>query len=285
MRNMAFIIALASLTSACVIQNDNMNSVLWMQTAAEYRGNNINLYQSAISQLGNAVKHKNITAALEQASLYNCIAGIPCKNETMSTLPTSVVLDIDETVLDNSIYQARLIRDKTQWNKETWDKWIESKQATPIPGAIEFIKAAKKQSITIIYITNRRCSKRVGNTDTCPQKKDTIANLLKAGFPAMTAKDRLLLQNEEPGWDQSEKRKRRKFISRQYRIAMLIGDDLGDLAPNVKKISIDKRYKVVNKHKLLYGKYWFQLTNPTYGSWMKPFNEMNKADFLNIGEE
>ena len=283
MHKLILLILAVSLTTACARQNDNLNAVLWMQTAAEYRGNSLNVYHSATNRLAQAVKQHDITAAIEQAEMYNCqlATACPALADDKNLIP-AVVLDIDETVLDNSIYQARLVRDSGEWNAETWDRWVAAQQASAIPGAVDFIKAAKEHGMAIVYITNRRCQARIGHASPCPQRQDTLDNMKKLGFPDIEKPDLMLLRNQKPDWDQSEKKKRREYVARTYRIAMLIGDDLGDLAPDVKTIGIEARFEFVDRHALLYGNYWFQLGNPTYGSWTKPFAGKDKFDFLEV---
>tara|TARA_R110002073_G_scaffold11861_1_gene53260 strand:- start:37456 stop:38400 length:945 start_codon:yes stop_codon:yes gene_type:complete len=270
------------LSNIAVSPNDNMNAVLWMQTAAEYRGNSLVIYQSAAGKLSHVIAAKDHTASIEQGEMAGCVPGHPCANAKFKKMPSAIVLDIDETVLDNSAYQARLIRDNAQWDANTWDEWIASREAGAIPGAVDFIRAVKESGAAVVYITNRNCSVRSKNAgaDPCPQREDTLENMKALGFPSLSGKDLLLLQNQRPEWGASEKRARREYVAKSYRIAMLIGDDLGDLAPDVKSLSIDSRFDAVNKYRDLYGVYWFQLANPTYGSWMNPFKGKDKRDFL-----
>lgn len=272
--------AASKMDSATPHQNDNMNAVLWMQTAAEYHGNSLVVYQSAAAKLVQVIAATDRTAAVEQGEMEQCIPGHACPGAAMQKMPAAIVLDIDETVLDNSAYQARLIRDNSEWNAATWEAWVASRKAAAIPGAVEFIKAVKAAGAAVVYITNRSCMPRDNEKDPCPQRQDTLENMQALGFPPLAGEDLMLLQNQRPEWSASEKRARREYVAESYRIAMLIGDDLGDLAPDVKNLSIDKRLGEVEKYRDLYGTYWFQLANPTYGSWTNPFRGKNKRDFL-----
>lgn len=50
---------------------------------------------------------------------------------------------------------------------------------------------------------------------------------------------------------------------------MLFGDDLGDFLPGVKNnITPQERDRLVREHKNNWGRMWFMLSNPTYGSWL-----------------
>src|SRR3546814_16662525 len=54
-----------------------------------------------------------------------------------ASLKPAVIMDIDETVLDNSPYQARLIRDQAQYSDPTWDLWVAEKKAKAVPGVVD----------------------------------------------------------------------------------------------------------------------------------------------------
>ena len=99
------------------------------------------------------------------------------------------------------------------------------------------------------------------------QEAGTIENLAKVGVSGVLPEDILLL-GEEDGWS-SEKKSRREYVSKKYRIVMLFGDDLGDFLPGVKSgITPEERDRLVGEHNNNWGKKWFMLPNPTYGSWI-----------------
>ena len=259
-----------------------MNALLWLQTAAEYQGNSQGVFANAAQQLQLLKSSSQLTGDLNQANKFGCAAGLPCQALADAALIPAVVLDVDETVLDNSPYQARLIVRKLNFDPATWDEWLNERAARAVPGSVAFINAAKFEGIAVIYITNRQCSARANADDTCPQKADTIANLANAGFPALSDNDLLILRGERPEWNESEKRSRREYVASQYRIMMLMGDDLGDLASDVKQQSIAERAEFVSANASLYGTHWFQLTNPTYGSWTRAFGGITKPTFLRV---
>lgn len=234
--------------------HNNLNSTLWVQSSAEYRANSLQTYNTAINNLEVTAKNATGTAAIEQTNRY-------------TSLPPAVILDIDETVLNNSKYLTKIILETEEYNSETWDQWVSVEQATAVPGAVNFIKYAESIGIEVIYITNRVCKKRENNKDTCPQKSDTIDNLEKVGIRDVSPAN-ILLQREKQGWS-SEKESRRKLLAEKYRIIMLFGDDLGDFLPNVKKnITPEQRARLVTEHAEKWGSVWYILSNPTYGSWL-----------------
>ena len=255
----------ATVTESKSVTNNNFNSTLWVQTSSEYKANSLQAYNSAEISIENAKNDKTWTAILEQGENY-------------SNLPVAIILDIDETVLDNSQFQAQVVIDNTEFNPEAWDKWVAMKSAPAIPGAVEFINRMKGKGVEVIYITNRECKPRAGSANICPQEQDTIDNLVKVGINSVSA-DNLLLKNEQPKWT-SEKKSRRVEVAKKYRVVMLFGDDLGDFLPNVKKhITSQERDKLVYKYINNWGRKWFTIVNPTYGSWLRILDDP-KSNYL-----
>lgn len=227
-------------------------AVLWVQTAAENRAGAIQSYAAAERMLDAALADASWTAALEQTEEYE-------------KLPPAVILDVDETVLDNSPFNARLVRENRSFDPVIWADWVGREAAEPIPAAREFIQTATDKGIAVFYITNRACPRHRAEGD-CPQETATIRNLERCGFPSVNP-DRMLLKNEHPDWG-SEKAPRRKVVAETHRILMLIGDDLGDFIPGVRKgITPERRRELVDTYRDRWGKQWFVLSNPVYGSW------------------
>jgi 5'-nucleotidase (lipoprotein e(P4) family) len=252
-------IVMLLLVGCATTANNNFNSTLWIQTASEYKADSLQTYRSASSNVWDAINDKEWTAALEQSGDY-------------STLPVAIILDIDGTVLDNSNYQANLLKDNSEYDPITWDHWISLRQAIAVPGAVDFINEVQKQGVCIVYITNRECKKREDSELPCPQEDDTIENLKRVGIKIVNP-DNVLLKHEVRNWD-SEKKNRRELISKRYRIIMLFGDDLSDFLPNVESnITLYERDELVNVHNKKWGKMWFILSNPIYGSWNKVLQE------------
>lgn len=241
--------------TGCTTTQSNLNSTLWIQTSSEYKAHAIETYNSAKKSLQQALKDKKWTATLEQ------------QNKSYASLPPAIIVDIDETVLDNSPYAAQLLKDGTSYTYRTWDEWVMLKSAKSVPGSVDFINHAKNLGIEIIYITNRNCQPRPNDNAICPQKRDTIANLLQIGIKDIQETN-VLLQDEKPEWT-SEKKSRREAIALKYRILMLFGNDLGDFLPYVRThITPEKRDALVQTYATYWGEKWFMLSAPTYGSWM-----------------
>ena len=114
--------------------NPDLNSVLWVQTAAEYQAGCDQAYNSALLNVGAAIADNRWTGAIEQTNDFY-------------ELPPAVIFDIDETVLDNSPYQAQLALDDSGYQLDTWDQWVQMQSAKGITGAVDFIHYIQDQGI------------------------------------------------------------------------------------------------------------------------------------------
>ncbi len=238
-----------------VDRREMLMAVLWMQRAAEFRISTMQVYRDATAKLPIALASGSGggTAAAEQENLPG-----------YEKLPPAVVLDIDETVLDNSRYQAWRLKTGNEFEPASWGAWIRLAQAPAIPGAVEFTRAAVQQGYRVLYISNRDC-KQVRPAP-CADKASTIENLKRAGLPLQDDDD-VLFRGEKEGWYGKEAR--RLEVAGKYRIAMLLGDDLRDLMPTVvvddlRKPGGDARNE---RHLAKLGTSRFLIPNPAYGSW------------------
>ena len=227
--------------------DDNLNAVLWVQTSAEYRAATETVYRAAADKLDVALKQKNWDALVPDE-----------RGNAATGLAPAVVMDVDETVLDNSPYQARLVRDGKQYDEITWDAWVAEKKAKPLPGVVDFAKAASAKGVTILYLSNRAEHLQAA----------TIANLRAVGMPVKDDSVFLGLGTFVEGCEQngSEKNCRRKLAGQKYRVLMQFGDQLGDFVQIVANTP-DGRSQLLEQYHDWFGERWWMLPNPTYGSW------------------
>ncbi len=234
-------------TAATVAADDNLNAVLWVQRSVEYRATAETVYRAASDHLDAALKDPDWDAL------------VPDERATPARgLPPAVVMDLDETVLDNSPYQARLIREGKEYNEATWDAWVREEKAQAVPGVIEFARAAQARGIALIYISNR------AEHLIAP----TLANLRALGLPVKDDSVFLGLGTFVADCEQegSEKLCRRQLAGRSYRVLMQFGDQLGDFA-QILANTPEARAELQNRHRSWFGQRWWMLPNPTYGSW------------------
>lgn len=211
-----------------------LNATLWMQSSAEYRAAALQTYASA---------RRALDAALADP------AG--------SALPPAIILDLDETALDNTPYAARSIRKgKTFLFDDDWETWVAESAAEAVPGATEFLVYAKSRGVTPFYITSRGTEEQAA----------TRANLVRLGFPLGTGEETLLVRGARPEWNTFDKSPRREFVSARYRVLLFLGDDLNDFTAANGKSAAD-REAIVDGAAALWGTRWFVVPNPMYGSW------------------
>ena len=239
-----FVFILAALLAACQAYRvppsyESLNAVLWMQRAAEYRSLCLQAYAAAGRSLDAALDDLDWTAALEQGNNFGALA-------------PAVVLDIDETVLDNSPYEAGLIGRDEGHDPERWNTWCRSGEATAIPGALEFCAYARKRGVAVIYISNREENLR----------EATARNLREVGFPVEDSRGLLLRQ------DTRDKTARRQKIAGRHRILLLVGDNAADFAGSFYKAEEAKRLELVQHYKDYWGTRWIVIPNLAYGDWL-----------------
>ncbi|MCB0806245.1 MAG: 5'-nucleotidase, lipoprotein e(P4) family [Bacteroidales bacterium] len=170
--------------------------------------------------------------------------------------PKAVIMDIDETVLDNSPYEAKCILDSVSY-PTAWDKWMYKADAKPVPGALAFVKFVEEMGMQVYYVSNRKDKYR----------KETLQNLKDMKFP-FASDDHLLLKT-----DQSSKRERWDQVLQKNMVILMIGDNLNDFSEVFEKKTVDGRFEVTDSLKSEFGKRFIVLPNAMYGEWENAFYE------------
>lgn len=229
--------------------DDNLNAVLWLQRSVEYRAISETVFRAATERLDAALADPSWDALVpaERSAAGNAAA-----------LPPAVILDIDETVLDNSAYQARLVVDGTEFADPAWDAWVEERRAVAVPGAVAFTRAAAAKGVTVFYISNRSAA----------LTEATLANLRSEGLPVQHEDVFLGLGMQVPGCEQagSGKTCRRQAVGRSHRVLMQFGDQLGDFV-QVTANTPQQHAARHGEYREWFGDRWWMLPNPTYGAW------------------
>lgn len=247
---------------------EQLHAVLWTQQAAEYRALVAQVYRLATERLATAMQPG--TAAVEQFGMD------PAR---LASLPTAVVVDLDETILDNSYYQARLVREGREYDEPGWQAWIQEAAATLLPGAREYLDAATLAGHRVFYLTNRRCLPLASEPrQPCAAKAATQRNLVALGLPGAADPDHLLLRGERPEWSGNDKSVRRAWLAQRFRIVAIAGDDLRDFAD---RPVFDGRREQLEP---LFGTRWFLLPNAMYGSWERALAEPACAGVADAAE-
>lgn len=207
-------------------------ATLYMQQAAEYQALCLQAYEIGRVRLDKLVESYN------------------------NDKKPAIVVDIDETVLDNSPFTARSIIENTDYPKY-WDEWCNKSEAKPIAGALEFLNYAAEKGIETFYISNRKIH----------LTEATLKNLQKYDFPFADSAHLLLRTNT------SNKEARRNQVRQTHEILLFFGDNLGDFSPAFDDKSTKERHAMVQQMKNKFGERFIVLPNPTYGAWMNAMKE------------
>ena len=212
-----------------------VGGTLYMQKAAEYRSLAYQAFNLARLRLDADLDKKNVKK-------------LPKAERSM---PRAIVVDIDETILDNSPAQAYSIANNAPFNLKDWYAWGEMRKAKAIPGAVAFLNYAVSKGARIFYVSNR---------DEV-QKQATIDNLKSVGLTDV-GNDNVILRAGE-----SSKEARRTSIAKTHRIVMLMGDNLDDFSNVFEKKPIAERFAETDKARENFGRNFIVLPNAMYGTW------------------
>jgi 5'-nucleotidase (lipoprotein e(P4) family) len=170
-------------------QDQLILSVLWFQKSPEMQAMFYQCYNNATKSLTDMLK------------------------KSVDKRPKAVVMDIDETILDNSPVEAYQVLKNVIFSDSVWNRWTDKAVAEPLPGALEFILFAESQGVDVFYVTNRSSATAYNST---------LSNLKDKGFPFADSLHLILKTSS------SSKEERRQAIASRYEILLFIGDNLGD---------------------------------------------------------
>jgi 5'-nucleotidase (lipoprotein e(P4) family) len=214
-------------------QDQLILATLWYQRSAEMRA----LYYQCYRNAGMA------------------LAGNMARSD--KTKPVAVVMDIDETVLDNSPFEGWQVLEGRAFNDQEWERWVKLSEAEALPGAVAFTQYADSLGVEVFYVSNRTFS----------EAYPTLANLNEKGFADADMSHLLLKENT------SSKIPRREMIEKDYEILLLRGDNLADMSGRYDNRGSDLGFVAVDAEKDLFGTRYIILPNPMYGTWL---NELMK---------
>jgi 5'-nucleotidase (lipoprotein e(P4) family) len=208
---------------AAVLKND----VHWVRTAAEHRAVFVQTYRMATARL------RELAAGRQPGSW-------------------AVILDADETVLDNSEYQRRIMERGERYDVRTWNAWVREAAADSLPGAAAFIRTVRELGGRVAIVTNR-------DEEVCEPTRRNLQGL-------SIVVDVVLCQ--APG----ESGKNGRFTAVQQGTApstlpaldvvMWVGDNIQDFPGQTQQLrgAAPAAFDA-------FGRSWFLVPNPMYGSW------------------
>jgi 5'-nucleotidase (lipoprotein e(P4) family) len=167
----------------------------------------------------------------------------------------AVVLDVDETALDNSVYQLERAAYELPFDSESWNAWVRRGQAPAVPGVVEFVAAVRAAGGSVAWITNRDDVVR----------EATRRNLAAVGL--WDDNDRLCLMTSDPAYTKAVRRREVAtgqgacaWPARPTEIVAFVGDQVGDF-PAEGEDSPDAGRDAA------FGTRFFLLPDPMYGNW------------------
>ena len=205
--------------------------LLWMRTSAEYRALAYQGYNVAM----NAVK-------------------MAVTDPSHQRKPLAIVLDADETVVDNTkLMGESIVNGNGSFDAPWWRQAVHQGKSQAMPGAVEFLNEVHKQGVEIFYVSNRYA----------PVNLDvTIQNFKELGFPSVD-KDHVLLFEKD-----SDKQPRFDMIAKKYYVIVYMGDNAGDFPIGTKGKTPAERNSIIDAHKEDFGTTFVVFPNPAYGSWV-----------------
>ncbi len=222
---------------------------LYLQTSGEYRACCQMIYRIAGDRL----------AAI--------VAELPKDGQ-----PVAVIMDLDETVFDNSAFQTFLYRNNLEYSDELWSVYERDhpRDVTLIPGAKVFIEKARTLGVTPVFLSNRLQANQAGTMSVFEHLGIKVVDPAKELFLKVAPKE-------------SNKTARRAQVAALYNVVMYVGDNLRDFSegefaaqkpPEGAGVDwyvgeIRRRQTAADKAVDHWGHDWFILPNPVYGEWDK----------------
>ena len=234
--NVLLISGLAVFVSGCVsdqktaqvqLQQQAVLGLNWVQQSGEYEALAYQAFNAARTAFDNA----KVPAGRKKA----------------------VIVDLDETMIDNSAYAAWRVKHGVPYDKATWAQWMAAEQAEAIPGAVAFARYVNSHGGRMFYITNR--------DDTAYEA--TFNNLKKLGFPGLSRETVILradASNKQPRFDHVK--------SLGYDVVVYAGDNLGDFGTAYYGKNNRERRLMVAAQQTMFGSQFIMLPNPNYGDWI-----------------
>ncbi len=231
-------------------------SHLWVKHSSDYAALTRQIYGVA-------------TRDLERFVADTTWSALPSQSDA-ADLPPAVILDVDETVINNVDFQLMFERPFTDRQLEMWDR---EHTAVPVPGVIEYVAAARAAGVTVFFMTNRPCEKYPDEDAACPQKQTVIDGIRELGISVEA--EHVILALERPEW-KGEKLGRREHIAKTHRVISVIGDDFSDFVPCSRSsvyppctepATAESRMADVENYAKYWGDGWYILPGPMHGSW------------------
>ena len=226
-------IVLASLIFATTTAAASGLGTRWVRDSAEYGALTTQIYRSATKSVADRAR------ALKKKRDW------------------AVVLDVDETVLDNSAYQLERMAYGVPFDGESWNSWVRRESAPAIPGVKAFIDSVRAQGGRVVFLSNRHVV----------TQQHTENNLVAEGLHQDG--DLICLSTDDKAYDKVARRTELRsgagacsWEGTKMYVAAYLGDNIHDLPEDGEEQADAKRADEL-------GTRFFVLPNPQYGSWTR----------------
>lgn len=230
-----------------------MDANLYMQTSAEYRAVCLQTYNWAGERLVQRLATQPVGAKRP-----------------------AVVMDLDETVVDNAAYQSYLDKADLNYSDAEWERYERDfpTEVRLIPGAKSFVERARSLGVAVVFLSNRLV-----------KYQDATLKALAHNGIQVPEPETLILKEST-----SDKTSRRAIVAEKFNIVMFVGDNLRDFSeefvapkldykePANRKQGIDTRWAKVDANAHRFGAEWIILPNPVYGEWQRPLGTDARAN-------
>ena len=199
-------------------------AVRWFRTSAEQRAAYLQTYRAAGAELDRLAEGVRV--------------------------PWAVILDADETVLDNSLYEQQRAEQGLGYSPESWAAWVGQEAAPALPGAVDFTRRARALGGRVVIVTNR-------DEALCPA---TRRNLEKVGVAAAAVLCRSGASDKNPRFRAVETG---TAGLPPLRVLLWVGDNIQDF-PDLTQAGLRGGPAAAFAE---FGHRYWVLPNPMYGSW------------------
>jgi 5'-nucleotidase (lipoprotein e(P4) family) len=250
----------------------------WLYGSGEAAATSIQTYRALRDFVLAAAKERSRDSViLSAAATLERPDFVPCGRK-----PLAVVLDVDETVLQNLGYEYDEAVKGRSFDSGIWQRWERTgaDKVAPIPGALTALRAIRAAGLTVVFNSNREATNAA----------QTEAALVGQGLGPAKHRETLWLSGDVGTG--SAKDGRRAAIAERYCVVAMAGDQLGDFSDqfNAKSLAVRARREAVTSgaYARLWGDGWFMFANPVYGPSIRgSFDDVFPADtrWTDPGEE
>ncbi len=273
------------------------SSVAWCQASIEYEYICVRSYRQATTDLIQLLESRKKAVADKTVAIGDAISERELLESTASELPSAVILDIDETVLDNGPFQAELVLKSLDFKPKLWTEWCNRADARCVPGAKEFISAARKAKCEVLFVSNRKNNVESATVANLSNElgyvvspcdvylKDDIPDLdkerkeVEKGASVVFEPSSAQNVNYRYSWTERKENKdsskeqdfspsktnRRIAISKKYTVELIVGDKAEDFMSLEENLTAAERKTAFREKMDRYLDRWVLLPNPIYG--------------------